>query len=125
MKIQAMMSAALLSVAISFSATAACGGGGYTSSNSRPVAYSAQTQAATAGSRGPGFDARYFHAISGKLQLSGEQATKVINALNEIRGKEGFAPSKDFDAKKEFETRLATILNPQQLKIYQEATKAS
>jgi|SRR5579862_2538895 len=121
------MGVAVCAVVVGFSAKAACGGGGYTPSNSKPANYTtpAAVETSAVNSRRPGFDASYFHAISGKLKLSGEQATNVINALNDIRRKEGSVSPKEFDARKEFETRLATILTPQQLKTYREATVVS
>ncbi len=108
------------------SASAACGGGGNKSSSSSqqtsstPVVYN--NNARPSGPQGS-FDASFFHNVSGQLHMSGEQAAGVIRALQEIRSTLGAAPApKDFDARKEFEKKLATILNPQQFKTYQDAT---
>ena len=136
---------AMFSVVLSVSAHAACGGGGYSpnkNKNSSNTTYSSgstsTTQTASSNSyssstpvskynNSSSFDVSAFHNISGQLHLSGEQATGVINAITEIRRKldENATPPKDFDPKKEFEKKLATILNPEQLKTYQTAVKPS
>lgn len=128
----------LLSAVIGVSSQAACGGGGYSpnkNKNSNTTTIAASSTYASSSSSQPvskynnssSFDVSAFHNVSGKLHLSGEQATGVINAIQEIRHKldESATPPKDYEPKKEFEKKLATILNPEQLKTYQEAVKPS
>ncbi len=125
-----VLGAVVLSVLLSASASAACGGGGYNPQKAKsgaPTTATSATETHAVSSSTANFDASYFHSISGQLHMSGEQASNVIKALIDIRNKLGETPppAKDFDPKKEFEKRLATILNPQQFKTFQDATKAS
>ena len=127
----------VLSAVICVSSQAACGGGGYSpnknkNSNTTTVSTASTntTPSSTQVSRynnSSSFDVSSFHNVSGQLHLTGEQATGVINAIQEIRRKldETATPPKDFEPKKEFEKKLATILNPEQLKTYQAAVKPS
>ncbi len=130
MKLTHILTAAVFSSLMGMSAQAACGGGGYhepvrASSTTTTYAPQQYNTAAPQYNTGPssGFDATYFHQMSGRLRLTGEQASNVIRALNEVRNVP--AGSKDFDARKEFEKRLIVILNPEQLKTYHEATKVA
>src|SRR4051794_1264266 len=77
-----------LSVLLSASASAACGGGGYNPQRSRTVSTSSVSNQSSSvpsnvvtTSSTSGFDAGYFHSISGQLHMSGEQAASVIKAL--------------------------------------------
>ena len=129
MKLSNILGIAYLSVVLSISAHAACGGGGFqpakNSNNARSAVYTSQNYSSndsrTVSSRpSSNFDVSAFHNVSGQLHLSGEQATSVIGAIQDIRKKlDDSATPKDFDPKKEFESRLATILNADQIKTYQ------
>jgi hypothetical protein len=129
MKLSNIFGIAFLSVVLSVSARAACGGGGYqpsrnSSTTTHSTSYTSQSnynQSSTVSNRpSSNFDVSAFHNVSGQLHLSGEQATSVIGAIQDIRKKlDDSSTPKDFDPKKEFEHRLATILNADQIKTYQ------
>ena len=126
MKFSYVMGSAVLAMALSISAQAACGGGGYkpsttsSSSSSSSQTVSSDSRAIT-GRNSSKFDVSYFHNMSGQLHMSGEQASAVINMIQDIRKKldESATPPKDYDPKADFEKRLATILNAEQMKSFQ------
>lgn len=131
MKILNVFSIAFLTVVLGASAHAACGGGGFqpakNATNTQRTATYTSSSTSNVDSRSvssrasSNFDVSDFHNVSGQLHLSGEQATAVIGAIQDIRKTldAAPAPAKDYDPKKEFEKRLATILNADQIKTYQ------
>ena len=109
-------------VLIAASAHAACGGGGYSSAQPQasapaPVTATRYESPNSAPRTTANFDTSFFHRISGRLNLNYQQSTQIISMENEIRRE--LANGKQFDPKKEFETRLSRILSSQQFRNYQ------
>ncbi len=128
MKLMNILSCVVMAALLSASAKAACGGGGYspakTNVSSNVQASSSSSSSGITGKYSSSFDVSYFHNMSGQLHMSGQQATAVIGMIQDIRRTldASATPPKDFDPKKEFEKRLATILNADQIRTYQTNT---
>lgn len=131
MKLSNFVGCTVLTLALGASAQAACGGGGFQpkkndqSAQSVPASTRMNDNRVVTNANSTYFDVSSFHNVSGQLHLSGEQATSIINAIQDIRRQLNEQPKPAFDPRQEFDKRLATILNPEQMKTYQNSVKRS